>query len=287
MSGSNHWDRQTLESRVADAGNRARYPAASPDAAEVGAYGELLLRELEAAGWSARDAHVVVLGMTPELRQRLHEMGCRVSCVDNNRNALALYRDWIAPEYQARETIELEDWLAYASRTRNPVHAFVGDGILANARDADCCAELLGQLHRALLPGGCCVFRLSALPARVAELPPLAVEFIRQFRRGTLDQGEFGFAMRKLGFLDRAYDREHGILDNATIYAMLAQMHGDGRLSAEEYAATRHYFFFLCAPRSGTDHALAALMGFAPRELRAGGLLRSHGDRWINCGNSP
>jgi hypothetical protein len=42
MFGRNDWDRQTLESRVADAGNRVRYPAASPDAAETGAYGELL-----------------------------------------------------------------------------------------------------------------------------------------------------------------------------------------------------------------------------------------------------
>lgn len=243
MFGRNDWDRQTLESRVADAGNRVRYPAASPDAAETGAYGELLTRELEAAGWSPPEAHVVVLGMTPELRQRLHEMDCRVSCVDNNRNAVALYRDWVASEYQGRETIALDDWLGYASTMRNPVHAFVGDGILANVRDVDCCAELLGQLHRALLPGGCCVFRLTALPSCLAELPSLAGEFIRQFRQGELDEGEFGFAMRKLGFIERAYDRERGILDNAAIYAMLAQMLGDGRLSPEEYAVIQRYFF--------------------------------------------
>lgn len=49
--------------------------------------------------------------------------------------------------------------------------------------------------------------------------------------------------MRKLGFIERAYDRERGILDNAAIYAMLAQMLGDGRLSAEEYAVIQRYFF--------------------------------------------
>ncbi|MBK8991832.1 MAG: hypothetical protein IPM40_09105 [Gammaproteobacteria bacterium] len=125
MFGRNDWDRQTLESRVADTGNRVRYPAASPDAAETGAYGELLTRELEAAGWSPPEAHVVVLGMTPELRQRLHEMDCRVSCVDNNRNAVALYRDWVASEFRAgKRSPELAGLASHEDGS-----CFVGDGI--------------------------------------------------------------------------------------------------------------------------------------------------------------
>jgi hypothetical protein len=243
MGGANYWDEAALRARVADASTRTRHPAGSPDVAERETYGRLLGRELARAGLHPTTAQVAVLGMTPEIRQQLHSMGCSVTCVDSSSRAVDMYRDWIDANYQGRERIVVREWSAFASSDHRPVDAFLGDGVLANVPSGAACEALLRALYAALSERGCCILRLSSLPSEYAHLPPLAEDLIRRHRAGELDRWEFGFAMRKLGFLDRAYDRASGLLDNSRVYSLVERMREAAQLSHDEYAAIGQYLF--------------------------------------------
>ncbi len=273
MTDEAHWDIRALQARIADGPQRVRYPAGSPDNLETEKYIEYLGRHLHNAGKNPADADVVVLGMTPEIRLALHEFGYGVTCVDNSDQAIELFRDWIPPAYRQRETIKRSDWTAYASTAGKSIDAFLGDGVLANFPDVGSCRDLLCALFQALTPGGVCIFRLTSLPSRYIELPSLSHELIWQFRNNDLDPYEFGFAIRKFGFLDRAYDANKFILNNQLVFELIREMHRNSKLSEEEYAATQRYQFYgpnLLMPRDKLQ-TLIAECGFQVETHRLNG----------------
>lgn len=233
----NDWDMNALTARIADSGARLRYEAGSPNSAETERYGVLLKTALR---HSPNRAHVVVLGMTPELRQLVQTLHCRVSCVDNNAASIELYRDWIAA---GTEHIVETDWMALASRLDSPADAILGDGVFGNIASLETARELLNVLHKSLTKTGSLILRTVVIPHHFPLHEQRAECLLERFRAGRIDAAEFGFGMRKFGNFDQAYNAQTQRLDNRISFECYRRWLDEGVLSQAEYAAIQRYYF--------------------------------------------
>jgi len=231
-----HWDRATLETRIANAGARQRHAGGSPDDREIAAY---------AAGLGAINpgATTLVLGMTPELRCMALARFARLLTVDVNLQAIALYRDWVAPSAAARETILAADWFALPTVITQSVAAVLADGVFGNLPDAPAHQRLLEVIAGVLAPSGRFVTRMAMIPDGFQPRAHCAGRLLQQFRSGQLSEAEFGFGMRLVGHHETCYDAHTARLDNARLFALCAARHAVGELTDREHAAIRRYYF--------------------------------------------
>jgi len=231
-----HWDRVTLETRISDAAARRRHAGGSPDENEIAAYATAL------SGAAGRGT-ALVLGMTPELRRLALLHFSRVVSIDNNPEAILLYRDWVDAAERAREEIVESDWMALPLPGSGTVDAVLGDGVFGNFSHLGGHRGLLGAIWRTLAPAGCFVTRHALIPDGFDPGPYRAEALIEQFRAGRIDEAEFGFGMRIVGHYRDCYDRGSFLLDNQTVFKRCENAHRAGTLTAREINAIRRYVY--------------------------------------------
>jgi hypothetical protein len=231
-----HWDRVTLESRISDTAGRRRHAGGSPDENEIAAYATAL------SGAAGRGT-ALVLGMTPELRRLALSRFRRVFSVDNNPEAILLYRDWVDATERAREVIVESDWRDLTPPASVDIDAVLGDGVFGNLPDIGGHRALLGTIGQLLAPAGRFVTRHALIPEGFDARSCRAESLIEQFRAGRLDEAEFGFGMRIVGHYHDCYDRVSFLLDNQAVFARCEDAYRAGRLTAQEIGAIRRYSY--------------------------------------------
>lgn len=231
-----HWDRPTLETRIADAARRQRHEAGSPNSEEITRYRELLLD-------GPRPRRVVVLGMTPELRVMALTAADRVITFEHSPDAIALYRDWVPEADPRREWILRADWFDLDRLLARPVDAVLGDGVFGNILTLEGHRRLLSVLRAILGPDGRIVLRQALIPRGFDPEALTAERQIEAFRAGRQSAAEFGFGMRLWGCYAEAYDPARGLLDNRVVFARYADWRADGRLTDEEWNAIQRYYY--------------------------------------------
>jgi hypothetical protein len=231
-----HWDRSTLETRIADAGSRRRHEGGSPNPEEIARYRELLLD-------GPRPSRTVVLGMTPELRIMALAASERVVTLEHNRDAISLYRDWTPAADRRREWILRSDWFDLERLLARPVDAILGDGVFGNILTMDGHRRLLSALRAVLKPDGRIILRQAVCPRGFDPEAHAAQRQIEAFRAGRLSVAEFGFGMRLWGCYAEAYDRTSGLLDNRVVFTRYADRRADGRLTDGEWNAIQRYYY--------------------------------------------
>ena len=234
----NHWSKQSLLARIDDDGTRRRYSGGSPNAAEIAIYERALPRDL-ASGSS------LVLGITPELRKLAVRSARSVVTVEQNPEAIAVYRDWLEPGERASERIVVGDWLDLRTSElpEAPFSAVLGDGVFGNLKDIAEHKKLLGMISETLSAGGRFVTRKILALTRADRDNRDADALLARFRRGEIDSEEFGFGMRMTGLLNDCYDKETFHLDNAAIFRRYDELHAKGVLTDEEYSSICRYYF--------------------------------------------
>lgn len=255
----NDWDMSALSARIADHGARLRYEAGSPNPAETERYGAVLQTCLQDL---PHKPHVVVLGMTPELRQLAQTLGCRVSCVDNAAASIELYRDWIAAD--ANEHIVETDWMGMRSRLDSSADMILGDGVFGNVASLEAAQNLLEVLHQSLTETGSLILRTVVIPHDFALHEQRAEGLLERFRAGLIDDAEFGFGMRKFGNFAEAYDPQTQRLDNKISFERYQRWRDEGVLSQAEHAFIRRYYFggYNFMPTQRCWEALLGVAGF-------------------------
>lgn len=238
----NYWDSETLHTRIANPHNRLRHEAGSPNPQEVECYGRFLEMGLHQR-IHTQSRKVVVLGMTPELRQLAHKMRCRVICVDNSAEAITLYIDWIAEEYRTNEHIIKADWMDLSDILEEPADAIIGDGVFGNVLSLNKYRELLHVFKESLHNEGFLILRTIMVPRNFAFSEHTTDRLIGQFRAGKITKAEFGFGMRIFGSYSGAYNTQSFILDNRMIFKRYEDWFKEGVLSDVEYTAIRCYYF--------------------------------------------
>jgi len=232
-----HWNRATLETRIADARTHHRHAGGSPDPTEIAAYDAGLGLDLDFSGTA------LVLGMTPELRDLALRRFARLTSVDANPDSITLYRDWVSPAGQGRERIVQADWFALPDLITEPVSAVLADGVFGNLPNLAAHHRLLRAIAAILLPCGRFVTRMAMIPAGFDAAEHSADVLLQRFRRREIDEAEFGFGMRLVGHYVGCFDSQTGLLDNAKVFQRCAARHAAGELSHQEHAAIRRYYF--------------------------------------------
>lgn len=230
------WDTESLRARISDVKTRTRYAGGSPDALEIAAYAAALPVGVE-------NQAAVVLGMTPELRLLVARRFAQVYAVDASRRAIAVYRDWLDDEYRARETIVHGCWFGLPHYVPGGVAVVVGDGAFGNLPDVSAHRELVDVIASVLRPGGRFITRMAMIPDGFIPGDHTATVLLRRYRRGEIDEAEFGFGVRLVGHYGCCYDPATFTLDNAKLYAECEQMQRTGELTDAEHAIIHRYYF--------------------------------------------
>ena len=259
MSARNGWSAEELSSRWQDRERHLRYPAGSPDDAEIAAYRSCLP--------TSSGAHLaVVLGMTPELRRLALRFFARVISVDHSDTAIRLLGDWVDPRDRVREFIIRADWTDLSRLLSAKALAVVGDGAFGNLTGLHAWGEMLRGLRELIAPGGVLILRQALLPCGFEPADDTKWRLLERFRAGEIDEFSFGLGWRLLGHHDTCYAPDMALLDSAAVARITEADLAAGRLTQEEYARTRRFAF------GGTN--------VLPSEDAWEGMLRRAGYEW-------
>lgn len=230
------WDKQSLLARIEKSGERKRFAAGSPNGEEVAAY-ESALRQC------TPHQSALVLGMTPELRSLAARLFSVTYAVDNNPESIALYSDWLAHSEREKEEIISEDWMALSDRIGTPLSAILGDGVFGNLSNLGLHTRLLKIIRSLLSAEGVFVTRKILIPEGFDPAVETFESKLAAFRNGDIDDAEFGFFSRILGFYESCYSPGSHILDNGKLFRQVADMHARGQLTDEEHRVINRYYF--------------------------------------------
>lgn len=267
----NLWDAEALQARICDAKERTRHPGGSPDEQEISAYAAALPADTDGRA-------AVVLGMTPELRQLATRHFKKTYAVDASTLSIQTYKDWVDEESRSRETIVHDRWLSLSRHITDGAAAILGDGVFGNLPDIRGHRQLLTAVRSSLHPGGRFITRKALIPKGFVSSGSDMLALLQQYRRGELDDAEFGFGVRLLGHYSCCYDPQTYILDNAKLFAECEKMWRGNELTDTEYACIRRYYFAgrNCVVTQELWERLLEDAGFSFR------VRRCHGKHWYD-----
>lgn len=237
------WDKESLQARVCDPKSRTRHEAGSPNLEEIVCYERYAKKHLTSVKRQIAGGHIVVMGMTPELRELACRLGDHVTSIDISEDAIEIYRDWLSPGERNKELIIQGNWFDMDRLLTEPADVIMGDGVFANIGSPEECRRLLGLIYRSLKISGCFLTRHVMIPSGFPLAQHEAEVLMARYRADELMDAEFGFDMRFFGLNGIAYDGETFLLDNQIVFKSLRRMVEEGRLAEDEYCAIRRYYF--------------------------------------------
>jgi hypothetical protein len=232
----NQWDKKSLTARIKDSACRQRFEAGCPNEVEIEAYAAALPRDC--SGDTA-----VILGMTPELRLLAAKSFAKVLTIDYSRQAIETYTDWLAAPYRQKEIVINGNWLDFPNYLPGQVRVIMGDGIFGNLLDVEQHRILLANIAGSLLPDGYFITRMAVIPDDFNPDEYTALKIIDRFRKGRINETEFGFDTRMLGHYKCCYDQRTFILDNGKLFRECDDFLRAGTISPEELSFIRRYYF--------------------------------------------
>ena len=230
-----HWTQNVVDSRVEDGNRHQRYPAGSPNEAEIRHYAHYLPKRCEIG---------VVMGMTPELRNlAVHHCDLMVS-IDCSVAAIETYKGWLDPAFKDKEKIIHGEWNDLEAFLDKKPGFIVGDGIFGNIQPLENYMPLLRSIRLMLDDGGSFITRQCLMPEDVGLNTQWGRStLLQEFRSGMIDEAEFGLSMRLQGYVRQAYDEKSMLLDNKKVFDLVEIDYKSGVLSEHEYNVINRYFF--------------------------------------------
>ena len=230
------WNERAYRARIKNSDKRERFEAGSPNSEEIVTYSQAIPAE-------AQRKTAVILGMTPELRNMAAREFERIICVDHNQYAINLYRDWLADELRQKESIKCNGWLEIEHCLTHQADVIFGDGIFANLPDINTHIELLQKLKDALADNGALIVRKALIPRGFNTQADSFTNLLKRFRCDSLDEIEFGFAVRLLGHYASCYTPDTYILDNQKVFDECKKRFNSGIINDLEYESIMRFYF--------------------------------------------
>lgn len=192
------------------------------------------------------DPHVLVLGVTPELRMLALRKGCRVTAVDISMvmlNAMSEFMDYSGLD-KTRETVVHGDWLSVPLE-KHGYDLAMGDGFLNcldNLRDYE---TLLARLRDLLKPDGYVSTRISNLPD--TWNPMNILELLEDYgnsRTGNPHPGCFDLQLSlRLALSTDSFSEQSGRWSWKKVIGKLRKLEEEGRISNEIFKPVLDYFY--------------------------------------------
>ncbi len=212
-----------------------RYEAGSPNHKEVASYAQYLPEKCEVG---------IVMGMTPELRNIAAEHCNLLISIDISQPAIQTYKNWLNPESQQKEKIIHGDWNDLEHFLDIKPGFIIGDGIFGNITPLVQYTSLLKSIRTMLSGTGSFITRQCLMPDDViTNIDYHKSSLIENFRKGILDEAEFGLSMRLHGYAEQVYDKETALLNNKKVFEFIEIDYKNGLISDKEYQIIHRYFF--------------------------------------------
>lgn len=184
-----------------------------------------------------KDAGVLILGVTPELRMLALKNGCRVTAVDNNMIAIKAmdeFMDYTGLD-RARETILKYNWLDMPMN-KHEYDLALGDGSLTMLTNFEDLENLLARLRELLKPDGYFSTKVGVYPDDWIQTGILDIlEKYRQRSKKSLPEFYGPELIFELMFSRDAYDEKNGQMSYAKLIRKLRTSFKEGSLSKSEF----------------------------------------------------
>lgn len=193
-----------------------------------------------------RDPHVLILGVTPELRMLALRKGCRVTAADISMvmlNAMSEFMNYNGLD-KTRETVIHGDWLSVPLE-KHGYDLVMGDGFLnclGNISDYDI---LLAKLRDLLKPDGYVSTRSSNLPD--TWKPMNIIEILENYensKAGTTPPGFFDITWSlRLALSADSYDEKSSRWTWEKVTRKLRMLDEEGKISHDTFKPVLDYFY--------------------------------------------
>jgi len=231
-----NWTEEIVQSRVMDNKKQLRYEAGSPNKKEVELYAQYLPENCEVG---------IVMGMTPELRNLAVEHCDFLISIDASQSAIQTYRNWLKPELEKKEKIIHGNWNDLKHFLGTKAGFIIGDGVFGNIVPLAQYLPLLKSIREILSDGGSFITRQCLMPDDVMSNEKWnKTALIENFRKGIIDEAEFGLSMRLHGYADLAYKKDTALLDNKKVFESIETDYKNGLMSDKEYQMINHKSLF-------------------------------------------
>jgi len=211
---------------MAQARKKRRSPAA-PTQSEQGIIEGFLREAIKGIG----NPQVLVLGVTPELRQIALNNGCWVVSVDISSDMIKAMRDLVDCQDRERDKIIQGNWLTVPFED-NTFDLVLGDASFVNLSSFGDAEKLLLKLNRVLkLDGHLLLHELVYLPDKKKTFEQIAADY----RAGKTKWPDFYVEMRFLAFFDDFYNPKTKIFPMAEVFREIEKKFKAGEITEQEF----------------------------------------------------
>jgi len=186
---------------------------------------------------SRKDASVLILGVTPELRMLALKNGCRVTAVDNNTIAIKAMDEFMdyAGLDRGKETILKYNWLDMPMKKRQ-YDLVLGDGSLTMLTNFEDLENLLARLGELLKPDSYFSTKVGVYLDDWAQSGILDIlEKYKQRSKKSLPEFFGPELVFELMFCRDSYNERNGQMSYAKLIQKLRTSFKAGRISKSEF----------------------------------------------------
>jgi len=215
------WSKQMAENRM------KRRPPTAPGISEQKTYENFLKKALK----NKENPKVLILGVTPELRNIALKNNCQVVSVDISRAIIKAMNPLIKYKGIKKEKVINANWLTYPF-PKNSFNLIMGDAPLTNLLSINEVRKLLFKVRRALKPGGFLLLReLIHLSNKKAPFKKI----VSDYRNNKIKWEDFFMDLRFYTFFNKAYNSKNKLLSADKIFQEIEKKYQQGELTKKEY----------------------------------------------------
>ncbi len=217
------WSKQMGQNRK----KRKKRSPAVPSISEQKTYEKFLKQALK----NKKDPKVLILGVTPELRDIALKNNCQVVCIDISREMIKIMKPLIKYKGVKKEKIINANWLT-VSFPKNSFDLVMGDGTLTNLLSIHDVRKLLFKIQRVLKPEGFFLIReLIHLSNKKAPFKKI----VSDYRKNKIKWEDFFTDLRFYTFFNKAYNPKNKLLSADKIFQEIEKKYQQGELTKKEY----------------------------------------------------
>lgn len=221
MTNSQKWTNKMYQQRT------QRRPPIAPGKGDLRIYDKFFKETIK----NNKRPKVLILGVTPELRDLAFNYSSQVVSVDISKEAIDIFRDMTKTKSKD-EVIIQANWLTVPLR-KNYFDVVMGDGSFTNLSDLKSQKLLFKKVFELLKVGGYLIMRELVRP----QDHKLGLrEIIKKYREDeTYAFPDFYMDMRFMAYFNNAYNKKHKTISAQIVFKEIEKSFKKGDLNNKEY----------------------------------------------------
>jgi len=214
------WSKKMAQAR------KKRKPPSAPSKSEKLAYDHFLKKALK----GKRQPKVMILGVTPELRDIALKNNCEVISVDISKEMIKTMKGLVKNKKHKKDIILNDNWLTVPFKN-NSFDVVMGDGPFTNIPSLPDVKKMLTKITKILKPDGYLLIR------EVIHLSNRKKSFkkvVSDYRKKRIKWEDFYVDIRFYVFFEKVYNSQKKLLYSGKVFKELIDQQQKGNLTEKE-----------------------------------------------------